>query len=571
MIKPFLIALFVSITLMACESTTHRPEADLILRGSKVYTLDDQRPWARAIAIADQRIIAVGSEQEVFAYRGAATKVMDLGDAMVLPGFHDAHMHPLEGGFLQQYCDLSEIIDSVAAITAKIKMCVDESEQGWLIGFGIDLSLFPQNGPDRALLDKIAPERLMFLDASDGHSVWVNSTVLKLAKINEHTLDPAGGVIERRPGSSVPNGTLRETARDLATALRPQREHQESTQVMHKAIALINAAGITSVIDAWSSELEMKVYKAIDEDGDLSLRVRNSITDEGVFAKDTGSDFERVLNTRSQYESERISTGSIKMYVDGVLEGETASLVEPYLELGHTGFLNYSEEDLFSRVARYEAMGLQIHMHTMGDGAARAGLDAIEYAREQNKNNPKSKDLRHHLSHLQLVHPDDIDRFAQLNVAANFTAAWAYPDKWVTELNLPVLGNARVDRMYPIASIVRSGGVVVGGSDWIYGPLNPLESIEVAITRQDPNDSAAPLGNVADAIDLETALKAYTVNAAWLMHQEDSVGSIEVGKRADPVVLDRNLFEIPSTQISEAKVLFTIFDGEIVYRAADEH
>lgn len=284
----------------------------------------------------------------------------------------------------------------------------------------------------------------------------------------------------------------------------------------------------------------MKVYKAIDDDGGLSLRVRNSITDEGVFAKDTGNDFERVLNTRSQYESERISTGSIKMFVDGVLEGETASLVEPYLELGHTGFRNYSKEDLFSRVARYEAMGLQIHMHTMGDGAARAGLDAI-------------------------------DRFAQLKVTANFTAAWTYPDKWVTELNLPVLGNARVDRMYPIASIVRAGGLVVGGSDWIYGPLNPLESIEVAITRQDPSDSAAPLGNVADAIDLETALKAYTVNAAWLMHREDSVGSIEVGKRADLVVLDRNLFEIPSTQISEAKVLFTIFDGEIVYRAAQEH
>ncbi|MFT6368149.1 MAG: putative amidohydrolase YtcJ [Halioglobus sp.] len=545
--------------------------SDLILRGASVYTLDPQKPWADAVAIANNTIIAVGSEQEISAYRSATTRIMDLDNAMVLPGFHDAHMHPLEGGFLQQYCDLSEATESVEAVTTKIRECAEESDQEWIIGFGIDLSLFPQNGPDRALLDDIAPQRLMFLDASDGHSAWVNSAVLALAHIDDSTADPAGGVIERRPGSTAPNGTLREVARDLADSLRPPREHQESTQAMREAIRLINAAGITSLIDAWSSELEMKVYKAIDDAGDLSVRVRNSITDEGVFEKDTGADFERVLSIRSQFESERISTGSIKMFVDGVMEGETAALVEPYVELGHTGFLNYSEAELFSRVTRYEAMGLQIHMHAMGDGAARAGLNAIEYAREQNIDNPRSQDLRHHMSHLQLVHPDDINRFATLGVAANFTGAWAYPDKWVTELNLPVLGSARVDRMYPMGSIVRAGGVVVGGSDWIYGPLNPLESIEVSITRQDPNDSEAPPGNVADALDLEMALRAYTINAAWLMHQEKSVGSIEVGKRADLVILDRNLFEIPTTEISEAKVQFTLFDGEIVYRAPQEN
>jgi predicted amidohydrolase YtcJ len=335
---------------------------------------------------------------------------------------------------------------------------------------------------------------------------------------------------------------------------------------MRDALAAMHAVGITSFNDVWVGEPELQVYQAIERSGDLKMRIVNSIIDEGVFEKHVGADLERLLAARNDYASDLINNDSIKIMVDGVLEGETAALVEPYIGLDHSGVLNHSSEELRRRVQHYDAMGLRIHMHTIGDAAVRAGLDAIEYARQANAGNELSNDLRHTLSHLELVHPDDLFRFADLHVAASFTGAWAYPSTWVTELNLPVIGRERVDRIYPIGALHRAGAVVVGGSDWVYGPLDPLDSIEVAITRQDPDNAEGLVGNTRDSIDLATAIEAYTTNAAWVMHQEDKVGSIEVGKRADIVVLDRNLFEIPATEINEASVRFTLFDGEIVYR-----
>jgi predicted amidohydrolase YtcJ len=552
--------------LAACQGSDYVEPADILFINGGVYTVDSERNWAEAAAIRDGAIVAVGNNNSVAAYADDGTEIIDLAGAIALPGFHDSHTHPLEGGYLMRYCDLTEEGTSVDAIVRFISQCASESDDEWIIGFGLDLALFDSNGPDKSLLDDIAPGRLFFIEAADGHSVLVNARVLELAGINGETPDPLGGVIERREDSDEPNGTLRETARDLADALRPKRQLQESIAAMRDAVRASNAAGVTSFIDAWAGEHELMTYQALEKSGELTVRVVNSIIDEGVFGKHFGEDFERVLATRNDYASELINNDSVKIMVDGVFEGETAALVDPYTGLGHNGNLNHTRAELLERVTRYDAMGLQVHMHTMGDGAVRAGLDAIEHAQEKNAGNPLSNDLRHHLSHLGLIHADDIARFASLNAAANFTGAWAYPSTWVLNLNVPVLGRERVDRMYPINSVHESGGVVVGGSDWIYGPLDPLESIEVAITRRDPNDANVPAGNTRDSIDLATAIDAYTINVAWLMHQEDKVGSIEIGKRADIVVLDKNLFEIPPAKINETSVLITIFDGKIVYR-----
>ena len=562
----FLPLLVVLISLSACEGRDEVLVADIVLVNGGVYTVDGDRSWAEAVAVVDGEIVAVDSNESIAVFVGDSTEVIDLAGGMALPGLHDAHIHPLEGGYLFDNCDLTEVTESVQAVIEFISQCVADNDDEWVMGFGLDLSLFGMNGPDRSLLDEMAPDRLFWVEAADGHTVLVNARVLQLAGITSETPDPPEGVIERREGSDEPDGTLREAAYDIVGALRPERHLDESIAAMRKAIAAMNAVGVTSFIEAWAGEHELQIYQTIERSGDLSVRIVNSIIDEGAFEKHVGEDFERVLAARGHYASELISNDSIKIMVDGVLEGETAALVDEYLGLGHKGVLNHTSEDLQDRVARYVGMGLQVHMHALGDGAARAGLDAIEYAREVHADNPVASGLRHHLSHLALVHPGDIARFEELGVTASFTGEWAYPSDWVLELNLPVIGQDRVERMYPIRSIIDAGGTVVGGSDWIYGPLNPLESMEVMITRQDPNDAEGPVGNIRDSIDLATVIDVFTINPAWLMHHEHQVGSIEVGKRADIVVLDKNLFEIPATSINEASVLVTIFDGEVVYR-----
>ena len=563
----FIVAV-ISIPVLAsgCQRAADVAPADLVFLNGGIYTVDADRSWAEAMAIRDGEIVALGDNELIDNYVNDQTRVVDLTGLMALPGLHDSHIHPLEGGYLMRYCDLSKEGTSVEAIKEIIAGCVEASDEEWIVGFGINLALFGINGPDKSLLDDIAPDRLFFIDAKDGHSVLVNDKVLALAGITADTPDPEGGVIERREGTREPNGTLRETARDIADALRPKRTVAESTEAMFDAIKAMNAAGITSAIDAWSGELEMQAYQALSQSGKLSVRVVNSIIDEGVFGKHFGDDLERVLAARNDYADELIDNNAIKIMVDGVFEGETASLVDPYLNEDHRGGLNHTAEELRQRVARYDAMGLQVHMHTMGDGGARAGLDAIEFAIEQNADNPSSGDNRHHLSHLGLIHPDDIARFGELDVSANFTGAWAYPSDWVLELNIPTMGQERVDRMYPIRSVHDAGGTVVGGSDWIYGPLDPFESIEVAITRSDPQiDDGLASKNMNDAVDVALAIDMYTINGAWLMHHEDITGSLEVGKRADVAVIDQNLFDIPATDIGNTKVKLTVFDGRVVY------
>ena len=553
--------------LAACQSNAVDEPADIILINGGIYTVDAEYSWAEAAAIRDGEIIAVGSNKDILKFQAATTETIDIDGGIALPGFNDTHTHPLEGGYSLQQCMLTDEQQDSAAVFARIRDCTENTDREWVMATGLDLAMFEQNGPDKALLDEISTKHFFFIIAADGHSVLVNDRVLDLAGIDGDTPDPEYGVIERREGSNEPNGTLRESAYDLVDALRPERTLDESIIAMRTAVKAMNAVGITSASDVWAGEHELQVWKALDDAEELTLRVMNSIIDEGVFEKHSGDDFERVLESRAMYSSDLINNDGIKIMVDGVLEGESASLVHPYVDLGHRGTLNHTQEDLFERVARYDAMGLQIHMHTMGDGAARAGLDAIEFARQQNADNPASQDTRHVLSHLALISQDDAPRFAELNTSANFTAAWAYPDEWVIELNVPVIGQDRVDSMYPIQSIHRSGGNVVGGSDWIYGPLDPLVSIEVAVTRKSPDLETDLVGNIGDAVDLRTAIEMYTTKAAWLLHQENRIGSIEIGKRADLVVLDRNLFEIPVSEISDAEVLVTVFDGDIVYRA----
>jgi predicted amidohydrolase YtcJ len=538
--------------------------ADLVLVNGGIYTVDARRGWVEAAAVRDGAFVLVGSNAEVETLVGANTRRIDLTGKMALPGFHDAHVHPTGGGYALLGCDLAGQ-SSVDAIIEKVTNCAAEADGGWLEGHAFDLALFGQDGPHKSQLDAIGTDRPIILWASDGHNAWANTRALALAGITAETPVPPLGVIERDPDGS-PSGTLRETAQELVRAVLPKPTLKSNVRALRAGIRHLNAMGITSFIDAMVGQEDYQSYHAIDRMGELSARVVTSLTYESGFAKHQGADFEAVLQGRHAYDSDRLRNDSVKIFLDGVLEGETAAVLEPYVGMaGHRGELILDPEALNAAFTRFDALGLQVHMHAIGDRATRAGLDAVEAARAANG----VSDNRHHISHLQMIHVDDIERFASLGVAANFQAAWALPDEWIMELNLPVVGEERVQAMYPIGSIHRAGGRIVGGSDWNVSTASPLEAIETAVRRQDSTTDGGPVLNEAEAVRLETMLEAYTLNGAWLMHQEDRLGSIEAGKRADFVVLDRNLFEIPATEIGDARVELTVLDGAIVFAAAD--
>jgi len=547
------------------EPVTSEPAmeaADLVLINGGIYTVDADRSWAEAAAIRGGVFIAVGSNSEIESVTGPATRIIDLSGKMAVPGFHDAHVHPTMGGYALLGCSL-ETEDSVQAILDKVTACLQENDDGWLEGHAFDLALFGQDGPNKSLLDAIDTDRPIILWSSDGHNAWANSRALELAEITADTPEPALGVIERDPDGS-PSGTLRETAQELVRASMPALTTKSNVEALSTGIRHLNSLGITSFIDAWVGHEDYESYQAIDRAGKLSARVVTSLTYESGFAKHYGDEFDQVLAGRKAYESGRLSHESVKLFLDGVLEGETAALLEPYVgKHGNRGELILSPEELAAAVTRFDAMGLQVHMHAIGDRAVRSGLDAIEAARLENG----PSDNRHHISHLQMIHVDDIERFSSLDTAANFQALWAEPDDWIMELNLPVLGEERVQGMYPIASVEKAGGRIVGGSDWNVSSADPLAAIETAVRRQNVLADDGPVLNANERTSLATMLDAYTINAAWLMHHDDIVGSIETGKKADIAILDRMLFEIPTTEISDAKVLLTMIDGEVIYSA----
>ena len=548
---------------LACGGCSREEPADLVLLGGGIYTVDADRSWAEAAAIRDGIIVAVSSNDDIRKYVGDTTHVVELQGRMAMPGIHDSHIHPLEGAYEQIHCNLSsgESIDGVKAL---LQACSETHSGEWFNAVGLDLALFPVTGPDNSLLDGIAPDSYVFVDGADGHAALVNDKALALAGIGADTKPPPGGVIERRAGTQEPNGTVRESARDLVDVLRPPRSLFASAQAMRDTIKLMNSHGITSIVDMWAGEHEWQVYQTLEWSGDLTVRVNNALIDEGVFEKHAGSDFERVLAARNDYESDLVSNDAIKILVDGVFEGETGAVLEPYAGIDdYRGELNHAPDDLTRRVQRYYQMGLQLHFHTMGDRAARVALDALESARE---NGPAdARQLRHSLSHLGLIHPDDMPRFAELNAAPSFTTVWGYSDEWTVQLEIPTLGRDRVAKLYPLRSVDAAGAVVVGGSDWNYGALDPLLSIETGVTRSDPYGPSEFEQFTAEAVGLDLMIDAYTINGAWLVHKDEELGSIEAGKRADIVIYDRNLFAIEANEINEANVDLTIFDGRVVY------
>jgi hypothetical protein len=531
--------------------------ADLVLRGGAVYTMDPERPWASALAVAGERIVWVGDGEEASRWIGPATRVIELTGEMVLPGFQDAHVHPISGGIELGECDLNGL-DTAAGVLAAVRACAERTPAGeWVRGGGWDLPLFPNANPRREALDEIAPGRPVFLSAADGHSAWVSSRALVLAGVTAATPDPPNGRIERQPGSGEPSGTLRESAMGLVSRLLPAHDDEDRRAGLRRAVEMANGFGITSWLEASASERSLAAYRALDDAGELTVR-----TSVAIEVDDAG-EVERVRDLSRRYRGGRVRVQTAKIFADGVIEAQTAALLEPYVGTGERGDANLEPEELTELVTALDAAAFQVHVHAIGDRAIRDALDAFAAARAANG----VRDARHTLTHIQLFDPADIPRLAELEVVAAFQPLWAYADTYITELTEPVIGPGRSRWLYPIRSVAEAGATLACGSDWSVTSMNPLLGIEVGVTRRAPladADGAAWIPE--ERVDLHSMLACYTTGAAWSLFQENETGSLSAGKAADLIVLDRNLFEIPPEQISDARVVLTLLAGREVYR-----
>ena len=536
--------------------------ADLLLRGGAVYTVDGPRTWATAVGVKGGRIVYVGSDSVPDGMIGSETEVVDLAGKMVLPGFQDGHVHLLAGGVELGECTLFTI-ERAAALADSIDACaVARPEAAWVRGVGWELTVFPDANPSSAFLDGIVPDRPAIFDAADGHSAWVNSRALALAGITRDTPDPPDGRIERDPRTGQPSGTLRESAIQLVSRLLPERTDAELAAGLERAQRLANEAGITSALEAGAAESHLRAYAAAHVAKTLTIRVIAAVDAEPDSAG-IDSLVRKLRDWRALYTSPRVRPIAAKLYQDGVIESGTAALLAPYLDRkGDAGKPIYAQPRLDSLAAALDREGWQIHVHAIGDRAIRMTLDAFEHAMAVNG----PRDSRHTITHLQLIDPADIPRFRGLGVVANFEPFWANGDEYVTRLAEPALGRARSRWLYPIGSMVKAGAVVSGGSDWSVSSLAPLDGMQVAITRRRPADRRAMTPWLPEeVVDLSTAIAMYTINAAYENHQERESGSIEVGKLADLVVLEKNLFAVAPGDLHGVRVMRTILEGQTVF------
>lgn len=530
--------------------------ADSVYHTGKIYTVNGAQPWAEAVAIRNGKIAFVGSDDAVRAYIGKETKTYDLNGRVLLPAFQDAHIHPIYSGLETLACDLTES-ESIEGYRAIIPACAEAgANKEWITGGGWSMAAFgPGAMASKDILDELVPDQPIYLSSRDGHSGWANSKALQIAGITRDTPDPVDGYIDRDPETGEAIGSLQEGAMGLVTRHIPPPSAAERIAALEYARDMLHGYGITSVQEAYAYVADLETYEALDKQHKLNLRIVTALLWD---SEQTEEQIPTLLEQRERYTSGNIRATSIKIFVDGVMENYTAVMVEPYLvESGTRGIPMIDPEYMKEVVTMLDAEGFQVHFHALGDGAVRYALDAVEAAREQNGDS----DRRHHLSHLQVIHPDDIPRFSTLGAVANFQPAWAYADEYVVDLTLPFIKPEVAKWMYPIRSVLDAGGEVAFGSDWAVSTADPFYQIETAVTRIDAELHDTDPLNPEQAITLEEAVEAFTSGSAWVNHQELETGSVEVGKLADLIVLDQNIFEVDPEKISETRVLLTLFEG----------
>jgi predicted amidohydrolase YtcJ len=528
---------------------------ELVFINGEIYTVNEAMPWAEAIYVVDGWIRFVGTTEEARAMASENAVIIDLEGAFMMPGIHDVHLHPLEAATDNFQFTLDDEVENAEDYAEDVATAMEENPgDGWLLGWGhwIDVPL-EANRPPKEILDDVAPNRPVAILEQTSHSLWCNSKALELMGIDDQTPDPQGGIIMREEDGEA-NGLLIDNAGnlllDIALTPTPASAQKDYEGLVEYALPELAKNGITSIADArtyWKRE-HHKVWQRVADEGRLTLRVIL-----GLWAYPTEEDAAQIAMLKSLYsndENSLLRINQIKLYCDGIIHNTTCAMHDDYLVdyfgLPTNNGINYfTEERIVQYIEALEPTGFDFHMHAIGNRGVHEGLNAIEQS--------GTSQGRHRLTHVEYVDPSDYSRFAQLNVTADAQVAgdFTQPNHWHD--NDYLIMGALNNNIIPLRSLQDADARITLSSDWDVSTVNPFVGLQNAVTR------------IPQQLTLEEAIKAYTINAAYTMRQEDIVGTIEVGKAADLIVLDRNLFNIPTNQIHQAKVLETYLQGELIY------
>jgi predicted amidohydrolase YtcJ len=547
-----------SLWLAVAATTAHTaPAPKQIYVNARVWTADDAQPAAAAFAVADGRFIAVGSNADVRALAGPETGIVDLGGRRVVPGFIDTHWH-----LPARRSARLDNAGSVAVIQQRlVEYAHDLPADGWIVGRGWMPTDFPNRTAHKSHLDAIFPDRPVVLRDRDGHQALANTRALALAGVTRDTADPPDGRIER-DASGEPTGLLKEGAAGLVTGLLPSPSADDTYQLLLEELEAAASFGLTSLTDATDVGLTDNERGAVERalaEGRLIVNYRAALP---LQADTPPERLARYAALRDSTRGQLLSYGFAKGMIDGTVDAKTAVMLEPYVAGGNgTAFL--SQDNLNRTVAAYDRAGIQVILHAIGDGAIRMALDSYEHAARLNS----PRDSRHRVEHVEVPALADLPRFAKLGVIAATQAIFATPDTATLENYVPNIGPERASRAQPFRKFDAAGVVQAFGSDYPVYPMDPLLGIYTAVTRQTRDGTPAGGWFPENRIDVETALRHYTRDAAYASFDETRTGSISAGKYADFVVLSHDILAAPAQQILDTRVLLTVLRGRETHRA----
>lgn len=530
-----------------------------IYYNGSIYTGHPHSAHSTALAIAAGRVLAVGDDPSVLALAASHTQCIDLAGKQIIPAFVDGHAHPLEGQQMVGDTDLDRAGSAEGVLALIREAAIAQAAEPWVFVGGIDLSVFGSY-PTRQQLDGALADRPLLVLGHDVHSGCLNTLGLATAGISADTSDPSGGIHEREPGSRQPSGVVHEAALYRLFGLIPQLGAARYPQSLAKAIAMAHRLGITGWFDARVDEGLLQAYAAARDAGNLKLHVSAGLLATPRHAP--AAQIARFSTWKDRYEGDTLHVHTVKIFIDGVTESRTAALLEPYPGTADYGLALWEQAALNEIVAMADAAGFDLHFHTLADRAVRMALDALEWATQCN--GPRAR--RAQLAHVQLVHPDDMPRFAPLGAIASVQALWTAATPALQALYSDILGSERAGRSYPFRSLRNAGAMLAGGSDWPVSTMDPLAIMQTGVTHLPADDPTAMPWNPDERLDLQVMLQAHTLNASHALRLDDCCG-LQPGHEANFVILEGNLFAQPLTRLSQTPLLATVFRGETVYRA----
>lgn len=536
-------------------------KADIVLSSDAIFTGLTHEPTSGAIAILGDKILSVGSKAEIEPFIGSGTKVFNYGNQLIMPGFHDFHLHIMFSALSLTSINLFEARSAQEVAAKVLEFSKECPEEGWIIGMQWDAGYWhDKQEPHYRILDAVIPDRPVVLFHAEGHYTWVNSKAMELAGVTEEIRDPDFGRYERDKNGLL-TGILYEEAQQivLKEALRLTQNKKET--ILKEFLRLLSQYGITSVNDLFAPIddflQDYDLFEKLDKQGELTTRFH--ITPE----LDGNLDKAQIL--RNKYVSKKLQFSGLKQFVDGTVTGHTAYFLKPYSDqLDICGHPALDPEVLIDRVVKADELGFRIRFHAIGDAAIRLALDAFEEAVRKNG----KRDSRHTIEHIEVIDSDDIERFSKLGVIASMQ-----PDHMAAssrEVYSSIIGPEREKNVFLTKSLLNTGASLALGTDFpVSISLNPMRQIYTAITRVDSSGDPQNTWHPEQKLTLAEALQAYTYGSAHGCFREHELGTIEEGKLADLVVLDRNLFDIPESEVLKTKVELTINDGKVVYKSEE--